>query len=128
VANGEAFETVARLKAADGGVRHYLYKAEPHRDADGTVSHWFGSSTDVADRMAAERHNADLARIEAEGTNAERALSDADAGRCPTIPRWLPVLVVSCYADLESLSPSFPHLSKPFRQAELAAALEKVTA
>jgi CheY-like chemotaxis protein len=40
----------------------------------------------------------------------------------------LPVLVVSGYADLESLSPSFPHLSKPFRQAELAAALEKVTA
>jgi CheY-like chemotaxis protein len=39
----------------------------------------------------------------------------------------LPVLVVSGYADLESLSPSFPHLSKPFRQAELAAALDKVT-
>ncbi|NJC06458.1 PAS domain S-box-containing protein [Sphingomonas kaistensis] len=40
----------------------------------------------------------------------------------------LPVLVVSGYADLESLSPAFPHLSKPFRQSELAAALEKVTA
>lgn len=40
----------------------------------------------------------------------------------------LPVLVVSGYADLESLSPSFPHLSKPFRQAELAAALEKARA
>jgi PAS domain S-box-containing protein len=39
----------------------------------------------------------------------------------------LPVLIVSGYADLESLSPTFPHLSKPFRQAELAAALEKVT-
>jgi CheY-like chemotaxis protein len=37
----------------------------------------------------------------------------------------LPVLIVSGYADLESLSPAFPHLSKPFRQAELAAALEK---
>jgi signal transduction histidine kinase/ActR/RegA family two-component response regulator len=40
----------------------------------------------------------------------------------------LPVLIVSGYADLESLSPAFPHLSKPFRQAELAAALDKVTA
>jgi CheY-like chemotaxis protein len=39
----------------------------------------------------------------------------------------LPVLVVSGYADLESLSPAFPHLSKPFRQAELATALEKLT-
>ena len=40
----------------------------------------------------------------------------------------LPVLVVSGYADLDSLSPAFPHLSKPFRQAELAAALEKLAA
>lgn len=40
----------------------------------------------------------------------------------------LPVLIVSGYADLESLSPSFPHLSKPFRQSELAAALEKLKA
>lgn len=32
----------------------------------------------------------------------------------------LPVLVVSGYADAESLSPGFPHLSKPFRQADLA--------
>ncbi len=39
----------------------------------------------------------------------------------------LPVLVVSGYADLDSLSPAFPHLSKPFRQAELASALDKVT-
>jgi CheY-like chemotaxis protein len=40
----------------------------------------------------------------------------------------LPVLVVSGYADLDSLSPAFPHLSKPFRQAELAAALERMHA
>ncbi|WP_051676777.1 PAS domain S-box protein [Sphingomonas astaxanthinifaciens] len=40
----------------------------------------------------------------------------------------LPVLVVSGYADLDSLSPAFPHLSKPFRQAELAAALERTLA
>jgi signal transduction histidine kinase/CheY-like chemotaxis protein len=39
----------------------------------------------------------------------------------------LPVLIVSGYADLDSLSPSFPHLSKPFRQAELSAALERMT-
>jgi PAS domain S-box-containing protein len=39
----------------------------------------------------------------------------------------LPVLIVSGYADLDSLSPAFPHLSKPFRHAELAAALDKVT-
>jgi CheY-like chemotaxis protein len=38
----------------------------------------------------------------------------------------LPVLIVSGYADLDSLAPAFPHLSKPFRQAELAEALRKL--
>jgi PAS domain S-box-containing protein len=52
------------------------------------------------------------------GTDLALRLRDRFAG--------LPVLVVSGYADLDSLSPAFPHLSKPFRQAELAAALEKV--
>jgi CheY-like chemotaxis protein len=40
----------------------------------------------------------------------------------------LPVLIVSGYADLDSLSPTFPHLSKPFRQMELAATLERLQA
>jgi PAS domain S-box-containing protein len=79
VADGAAFETVARLKAANGRVRHHQFKAEPHRDANGTVAHWFGSSTDVTDRIAAARHDADLARVEAERASAERALSDANA-------------------------------------------------
>jgi PAS domain S-box-containing protein len=40
----------------------------------------------------------------------------------------LPVLIVSGYADLEGLPPDVPRLSKPFRQADLAAALASLRA
>jgi hypothetical protein len=33
------------------------------------------------------------------------------------------VLIVSGYADVDSLTPAFPRLTKPFRQADLAAAV-----
>jgi PAS domain S-box-containing protein len=35
----------------------------------------------------------------------------------------LPILIISGYADLEDVAPDLPRLMKPFRQAELAAAL-----
>ena len=35
----------------------------------------------------------------------------------------LPVLIVSGYAEMDSLKPAFPRLTKPFRQADLAAAI-----
>ena len=35
----------------------------------------------------------------------------------------LPVLIVSGYAEMEGIAPSFPRLTKPFRGAELAASL-----
>ena len=38
---------------------------------------------------------------------------------------FLPVLVVSGYAEVEGIAPDLPRLTKPFRNAELA---EKVSA
>lgn len=40
----------------------------------------------------------------------------------------LPVLVVSGYADMDALAPDLPRLSKPFRQADLAAKLAELAA
>jgi signal transduction histidine kinase/CheY-like chemotaxis protein len=42
------------------------------------------------------------------------------------LPR-LPILVVSGYAELDSLAGSLPHLTKPFRQQELAQSLEALS-
>jgi CheY-like chemotaxis protein len=35
----------------------------------------------------------------------------------------LPVVIVSGYAEMEGVAPSFPRLTKPFRSAELATCL-----
>ncbi len=37
-----------------------------------------------------------------------------------------PALIVSGYAEVEAIAPDLPRLSKPFRQAELAAALAEL--
>jgi hypothetical protein len=36
------------------------------------------------------------------------------------------VLIVSGYADVDSLSPAFPRLAKPFRQSDLATSLAEL--
>jgi FixJ family two-component response regulator len=35
----------------------------------------------------------------------------------------LPILIISGYADLDDVAPDLPRLMKPFREAELSAAL-----
>jgi CheY-like chemotaxis protein len=39
-----------------------------------------------------------------------------------TLPR-MPILIISGYADLDDVAPDLPRLTKPFREAELSAAL-----
>jgi CheY-like chemotaxis protein len=40
----------------------------------------------------------------------------------------LPVLIVSGYAEAEAIAPGLPRLTKPFRNAELAASLAAMVA
>ena len=40
----------------------------------------------------------------------------------------LPVLIVSGYAEEDGIAPELPRLTKPFRQAELAAKIAELTA
>jgi signal transduction histidine kinase/CheY-like chemotaxis protein len=44
--------------------------------------------------------------------------------------RWpgVPVLIISGYAEVEAIAPDLPRLVKPFRQADLAQALSRLTA
>jgi PAS domain S-box-containing protein len=49
------WEDTFPLRGADGGYRWFLSRALPMRDAAGAVSGWFGTNTDVSERMDAER-------------------------------------------------------------------------
>ena len=47
VATGAVFECEHRLRAADGSYHWFLGRARPIRDAEGRITKWFGTSTDV---------------------------------------------------------------------------------
>jgi PAS domain S-box-containing protein len=51
---GAGFESEYRVRGADGAYRWFLGRALPQRDESGAVVRWFGSSTDITDRRAAE--------------------------------------------------------------------------
>ncbi|MES2830383.1 MAG: PAS domain S-box protein [Pseudomonadota bacterium] len=54
ITTGEPFEMMFPLKGADGTFRPFLTRAQPMKDASGTVVRWFGVNSDVSDQLAAE--------------------------------------------------------------------------
>ncbi|HEY0381870.1 MAG TPA: SpoIIE family protein phosphatase [Candidatus Elarobacter sp.] len=66
VLTGEAYDTQYRMRRRDGVYRWFLNKATPVRDADGTISAWIGTCTDIDERKRAE----DALRVVIEATSA----------------------------------------------------------
>lgn len=56
--SGDTFETEYRLRGADGQYRWHLTRAVPVRDADGTITAWIGTSTDIEAQKRAEASHA----------------------------------------------------------------------
>jgi PAS domain S-box-containing protein len=54
VASGEAMESEARMRRADGQYRWMLVRSVPQRDRIGKIVKWYGKSTDIDDRKRAE--------------------------------------------------------------------------
>src|SRR5579872_1074352 len=52
--SGKPCESEARLRRADGEYRWFLFRAEPLRDAQGTIVKWYGTNTDIDDRKRTE--------------------------------------------------------------------------
>ena len=53
-ARGTTYEVEVRYRRYDGAYRWYVSRAEPFRDAPGSTTTWFGTSTDIHDRKLAE--------------------------------------------------------------------------
>ncbi len=68
VASGEPFDMVFPLKGADGQFRPFLTRVMPVRGVDGRVAHWFGTNTDISERLRIEEELR-AARDEAESAN-----------------------------------------------------------
>ncbi|CAH2603725.1 Histidine kinase [Rhodovastum atsumiense] len=72
--SGEPWEDTFPLRGRNGAYRWFLSRALPVRDADGRVTLWFGTSTDVTEQRAAE---AALAESRAQLEAALGAMTDA---------------------------------------------------
>jgi PAS domain S-box-containing protein len=73
IATGEPYEMEFRLRSGDGRYRWHLARGTAQRTSDGALLRWFGTNTDIED---AKRTEAELKRLTAEATEANRAKSD----------------------------------------------------
>jgi PAS domain S-box-containing protein len=73
VSTGEPYEVTHRVRRRDGEYRWLLSRAVAARDARGTITGWFGSTTDVDEQ---KRSEADLRLAKEEAEAANRAKSD----------------------------------------------------
>jgi PAS domain S-box-containing protein len=54
IAHGEAWEDTFPLRGRDGQYRWFLSRALPIRNAEGQITRWFGTNTDVTERLEIE--------------------------------------------------------------------------
>ncbi|MDX2149844.1 MAG: PAS domain-containing protein [Bryobacteraceae bacterium] len=80
VAAGTPWEDTFPLLAANGASRWFLSRALPLHDADGQVSRWFGTSTDITEQLEANR------RIEELNRDLQRRVKEFE-----TLVRVLPI-------------------------------------
>ena len=62
--HGSNYDTEFRIRRHDGAYRWHLARALPLREADGTISRWIGTNTDIhAHKLHAAERDRDLSRI-----------------------------------------------------------------
>jgi len=79
IETGQPFEMVFPLKGGDGRFRQFLTRVLPVHDSGGKIQHWFGTNTDISDRMEAEqalKESEERFRTMADGTEVLIATSD----------------------------------------------------
>jgi PAS domain S-box-containing protein len=54
LASGKSTDVVARLRRFDGTYRWFLFRPEPFYDETGALVRWYGTTTDIEDRVRAE--------------------------------------------------------------------------
>ena len=54
VATGRPLDMTVSLRGADGGLRPFLTRVMPHRDAEGRVLQWFGTATEITEQKQME--------------------------------------------------------------------------
>ncbi len=78
IATGRPFDMEFPLRGADGTLRPFLTRVVPLKDAQGRVMQWFGTNTDISERVAAEQAMREAnERLEARVHERTAELTDA---------------------------------------------------
>ena len=72
LSSGNVYEVEFRIRRHDGVYRWHLVRAVPQRDADGAVTGWIGTNTDIDDQKAAELEVV-AAKVAAEEANVAKS-------------------------------------------------------
>jgi PAS domain S-box-containing protein len=96
VATGSAWEDIFPLRAADGSYQWFLVRALPIRTPDGKVKHWFGTNTNIDERL----------RLEQELKDGNRRKDEFIATLAHELRN--PLAPVQAGLELMKLNPNFP--------------------
>ena len=102
VAAREPWEDTFPLRGRDGTYRWFLARAVPVHDADARTVRWFGTNTDVTERIAAEAERERLLRREQEARVSAEQANRAKTQFLATMSHELrtPLNAIGGYAEL----------------------------
>jgi len=72
IASGDPFENELRVRGMVGEYRWFLVRAVPMRDARGTIRKWYGTLTDIEDRIKAEQERERVRQLQADLAHVNR--------------------------------------------------------
>jgi PAS domain S-box-containing protein len=119
IQTGASFNSVHRLRRADGEYRWHHVMGEPLRDPEGKIIQWYGLSIDIDDRKKAEDH---LREIRAKLNKASRIamVAELSASIAHELNQPLTSVLANAQASKRWLAATPPNLE------EVAASIERV--
>jgi PAS domain S-box-containing protein len=97
---GERYQVQHRLRCHDGSYRWMLTTALPYRDPDDRILKWFGSTTDIHDKVVADERLQQAQRLQAAGQLA--------GGVAHEVNNMMTIVMGCGEFALQALSPEHP--------------------